>query len=66
MNRKNLFLIGGVLALVLFIGYLGESGPVDLLGFTVNIWIIRLAWLFIAIANFNNYQKIRRAEKSSQ
>jgi hypothetical protein len=65
MNRKNLFLIGGILALILFIGYLSESGPVDLLGFSINIWIIRVAWLFIAITNFNNYQKIRRAEKSS-
>jgi len=63
MNRKNLFLIVGILALLVFIGYLSEPGPHKLFGFSINIWIVRLAWLLIAISNFMNYIKIKNAEE---
>ncbi len=63
MNRKNLFLIAGILTLIIFVGYLSEPGPHELFGFSINIWIVRLAWLLIAILNFANYFKLKNPKK---
>lgn len=63
MSRKNLFLIAGILALLVFVGYLSESGPHKLFGYSINIWIVRLAWLLITISNFANYFKLKNEEK---
>lgn len=48
---------------MVFISYLGEPGPKEMFGYPVNIWIFRLAWLLVAVANLGNYFKIRKAEK---
>jgi len=63
MNNKNLFLIVGIITFLVFIGYLSEPGPHSMFGFSINIWIVRLAWLLIAISNFANYFKLKKAEK---
>ena len=63
MNRKNLFLIAGILTFLVFVGYLSEPGPHKLFGFSINIWIVRLAWLLIAISNFVNYFRLKSKEK---
>lgn len=65
MNKKNLFLIAGILSFLVFVGYLSEPGPHNLFGFKINIWIVRIAWLFIAISNFANYFKFKNTNKSN-
>ncbi len=63
MNNKNLYLFGGILSALVFIGYLSESEPHEMFGFAINIWFIRLAWLIIAISNFANYKKAKIPKK---
>ncbi|MFK8165543.1 MAG: hypothetical protein AB8H12_24055 [Lewinella sp.] len=65
MKKRNLFLIAGVLALISFIGYMGETEPQDMFGFELNIWFHRIAWLIITIGFLGNYFKMRKLEKSS-
>lgn len=62
MNNKTLFLIAGIITSLVFIGYLAESEPHNMFGYSINIWIVRLAWLIIAISNFANYFKLKKAE----
>lgn len=64
MNNKNLCLILGILATLLFVGYLDESEH-SMFGYSINIWIIRSAWLIIAVTNFINYFKMKQADKPS-
>lgn len=66
MNKKNLFLIAGIASIIIFIGYLGESEPITIFGLSINIWIVRLAWLLITISNFLNYFKIKKSEKETE
>ncbi len=63
MNNKILFLIAGIITSLVFIGYLGESEPHKLFGYSINIWIVRLAWLIITISNFANYFKLKKIKK---
>ena len=63
MNKKNLYLFAGIITLLVFVGYLSEPGPHNLFGFTINIWIVRIAWLLISISNFANYFKTKSTEK---
>ncbi|KGL58401.1 hypothetical protein [Polaribacter sp. Hel1_85] len=63
MNNKTLFLIAGIITALVFIGYLSETEPHNMFGYTINIWIVRLAWLIIAVSNFANYFKLKKAEK---
>ena len=63
MNNKNLFLIAGIITFLVFIGYLSEPGPHSMFGYSINIWIVRIAWLLIAISNFANYLKLKKVEK---
>lgn len=63
MSKKNLYLVAGILTAVVFIGYLGESGPKEMFGYSVNIWIIRLAWLATTVGILGNYYQLRKAEK---
>ncbi|MCF6347672.1 MAG: hypothetical protein L3J20_05145 [Flavobacteriaceae bacterium] len=63
MNNKILFLIAGIITSLVFIGYLAESEPHKMFGYSINIWIVRLAWLIIAISNFANYFKLKKTEK---
>ena len=63
MNNKNFFLIAGIITFLVFVGYLSEPGPHSMFGYSINIWIVRLAWLFIAISNFTNYIKLKKVEK---
>ena len=65
MNRKYIFLIAGIICLVVFIGYLTEPGPHILLGYEINIWIVRLAWFLIAASNFMNYFRMNKAEQEA-
>ncbi len=65
MSSKNLFLAAGIISLFVFIIYLLDPGPKTLFGFEVNIWIVRLVWLFISVANFANYYKYIKAETNA-
>jgi len=65
MNKKNLSLIAGILALLVFIGFLGETGPKSFFGYSLNIWFFRIAWLFIAVTSFMRYFQARKSEKES-
>lgn len=62
MSRKNMHLIVGILAALVFLGYLSESGPHQLFGYSINIWIVRFAWLVITISSFANYYKLNKGE----
>ncbi len=62
MNNKKFCLILGILGTLLFLGYLGEPEH-SMFGFSINIWIVRIAWLIIAVTNFINYFKMKKAEK---
>ncbi len=64
MNNKNFCLILGILGTLLFIGYLDESEH-SMFGYSINIWVVRIAWLIIAVTNFINYFKMKKAEKAS-
>ena len=57
MNKKMINLIAGILALIVFVGYLGEPGPVHFFGLAINIWIVRFIWLFMSLTFFANYSK---------
>lgn len=65
MNKKNLFLVAGILALITFIGYLTESEPKEMFGFYINIWIMRIGWLFLTISFFSSYLKLKNLDKGS-
>jgi hypothetical protein len=65
MNKKRIFLIAGILALITFIGYLGETEPQRLFGYSVSIWVYRIAWLFLTISCFLNYSRLKKSEKDS-
>ncbi len=60
MKKGNLLLIAGILASLVFIGYLGESEPHTMFGYSINIWIVRLAWFVIAASNILGYMKMRK------
>ena len=64
MSSKNLYLIAAIITTLVFIGYMIEPGPHVLFGYSINIWIVRIAWLLIAVTNFVQYFKLRKAEKS--
>ena len=65
MHKKTWSLIAGIASFIVFIGYLSEPGPHIMFGVAINMWIVRLAWLLIAVANFSNYMKIKKSEKES-
>lgn len=63
MKNKTLFLVAGIITLIVFIGYLSESGSHSIFGYSINIWIVRITWLLLSILNFATYFKIKRNEK---
>lgn len=65
MNKKYVSLITGILALMVFIGFMGETGPKTLFGFSVSIWLYRIAWLFLTITFFSRYYKLKKLEEES-
>ena len=62
MNNKNLYLFAGILTFLVFIGYLSEPYPHKIFGYSINIWIVRLAWLLMTISNFSIYIKMKKSE----
>jgi len=65
MKNKNLYLIVGILTLLVFIGFLSETGPKDFFGYPINIWVFRLAYLCMTIFFFNTYFKMKKLEKTN-
>jgi hypothetical protein len=65
MKNKNLYLIVAIISALVFIGYLSETEPKTLLGFAVNIWVYRIAWLLITISFFMNYLKMKNIDNQS-
>ena len=63
MNNKKLFLIASIITFLVFIGYLTETEPHSMFGYSINIWFVRLAWLIISVINIINYLKLRKSEK---
>lgn len=62
MKKSTVYLICSVLAAFVFVGFLGETEPQELLGFSISIWVYRAAWLVIGLSAFGNYRRLRRAE----
>lgn len=62
MNKKNLYLIAGILTGIVFISSLLDSEPGSLFG---SIWLFRLGWLVMTISSFMSYRKIKESEKAS-
>jgi len=60
MNKNNLHLAAAILSLLVFIGFLGETDPKTLFGFSINIWVYRVAWLVITASFFMRYFKARK------
>jgi len=65
MNKKNFYLIVGILTALVFIGFLSETEPRTLLGFSVNIWFFRIGYLILTIFFFKHYFKLKKAEQTS-
>lgn len=57
MMNKNINLSVGVLALIVLISYFRDSESVEAFGLSINVWVLRLVWLFIALVNFITYFK---------
>jgi hypothetical protein len=62
MNKKNLYLIAGILTGIVFISALLDSEPGSFFG---SIWLFRLGWLVMTISSFTSYYKIQKAEKNT-
>lgn len=60
MIKKWFYLIASVMALLVFIGFMTEKGPIDMFGYALNIWVYRLAWLLISISFFTRYFKLKK------
>lgn len=63
MKNKYILLIVGIVTLLNFTGFMTETDAPDLFGYEVNIWVYRIAWLFMTIYFFTRYYKVRKAEK---
>ncbi|MDF1697580.1 MAG: hypothetical protein P1U56_17175 [Saprospiraceae bacterium] len=65
MKKSTLYLIVSALSVLVFIGYLSESGQKSLFGMSVSIWVYRVAWLVMVIAFFMRYREVKKAESES-
>jgi hypothetical protein len=63
MKSKNIVLVAAILALITFIGFLSETEPQILFGYSVDIWIYRIAWLLLTVYFSVRYFNARKAEK---
>ena len=63
MKRKYLYLAFALIATFIFVGYFRQSGPRVIFGYTINIWVVRVVWLYIAISNFFRFYKLTKAGK---
>ncbi|MEM9917340.1 MAG: hypothetical protein AAF990_04550 [Bacteroidota bacterium] len=61
MNKKNWYLIVGILTGIVFVGSLLESEPGSFLG---SIWLFRFEWLIMTASFFMSYYSMRKAEKA--
>jgi hypothetical protein len=64
MRSSWLFLLAGVLSAIVLVGYLLEQEPQSLFGTTVNIWVIRLAYLVMTLTYFGIFFERRKIENS--
>ena len=62
MNKKNLFLISGILTGIVFINSLFDAESGSLFG---SVWLFRLGWLIMSATALMNYFKIKKTEKES-
>lgn len=63
MSRKIFLLIGGIVSLLVFIGFLTESEPTEFFGFSINVWFVRAFWLLNTFIIFNAYVALNKKEK---
>jgi hypothetical protein len=63
MKKTTLFLIGAIVSLILFIGFLGESEPKTLFGFSINIWFYRIFWLLNTAIIFKAYLTEKKSKQ---
>jgi uncharacterized membrane protein HdeD (DUF308 family) len=59
MSDKNLYLIFGIIAMVLFTGAFYEPQN-SFFGVSVKPWFLGLLWLVVAIFNFSRYFKLKK------
>lgn len=62
MNKKNLFLISGILTGIVFISSLFDSESGTLFG---SVWLFRLGWLIMSASSLISYLKMKKSEKES-
>ena len=62
MNKKNLFLISGILTGIVFVSSLMDSEPGSLFG---SVWLFRLIWLVMTVSSFASYYNIIKSEKEA-
>ncbi len=57
MNKKNFFLIGGIISLIIFIDSLFYYDPKTFFGILINVWVFRTFWFLNTFIVFNAYRK---------
>ena len=63
MNKKIFLLIGGIISLLVFIGYMTESEPQIFFGYSVDVWFVRVFWFLNTFTIFNAYRTIKQTDK---
>ena len=63
MNKKNLFLISGILTGIVFVSSLFDSESGSLFG---SVWLFRLGFLLLTISSLYSYYSIKKSEKESK
>ena len=62
MNKKNLYLLAGILTGIVFVSSLLDAEAGTLLG---SIWLFRLGWLAMSVSSIMSYMKVKKSEKES-
>ena len=63
MKNKNFHLALGIIAFILFIGYMTDPEPFNFFGYPLSKWVLRIAWLFIAVGNLAIYYKKKKEQE---
>jgi hypothetical protein len=65
MTKKTLFLVGGIISLIVFIGSLTESDPETFFGYSVSHWFVKIFWLLNTILIFKAYKQNNKPKEKN-